>query len=102
LIGIITDRDLAVRVVGASRDATDTQVGDVMTPNPLTCHPADNLDKTLEVMASHQIRRIPVVDEQGQVVGIISQADIAIRLDNVDKAGQMVEQISQPDLVSSS
>ena len=99
LIGIITDRDLAVRVVGASRDATSTQVSDVMTPNPVFCHPADDLDRTLEVIASHQIRRIPVVDKGGQVVGIIAQADIAIRLDNHDKAGQVVGKISQPDLV---
>jgi len=98
LIGIVTDRDLAVKVVGARRDTTNTRVGDVMTRNPVVCHPADDLDTTLEVMASHQIRRIPVVDENGQVVGIIAQADVAIRLDNHDKVGQMVGQISQPDL----
>ena len=99
LIGIVTDRDLAVRVVGASRDATNTQVGDVMTPNPVVCHPLDDLDTTLEVMASHQIRRIPVVDKDGQVVGIIAQADIAIRLDNHDRVGQMIGEISRPDTV---
>lgn len=99
LNGIVTDRDLAVRVVGASRDATETRVGDVMTPDPVICHPADDLDTTLEVMASHQIRRIPVVDDQGQVVGIISQADIAIHVDNHDKVVQMVGEISQPDSV---
>jgi CBS domain-containing protein len=101
LIGIITDRDLAIGVVGASRDTTDTEVHEVMTPNPIVCHPADNLDTTLEVMASHQIRRIPVVDEQGCVVGIISQADIVIHLDNNSKVAHMIEQISQPDLVVS-
>jgi CBS domain-containing protein len=99
LIGIVTDRDLALKVVGASQDATTTRVADVMTPNPVVCHPADDLNTTLEVMASHQIRRIPVVDDKGQVLGIIAQADIAIRLDNHDKVGQMVGQISQPDLV---
>lgn len=99
LIGIVTDRDLAVRVVAASRDATNTQVGDVMTPNPVVCHPADDLNTTLEVMAGHQIRRIPVVDENGQVVGIISQADVATRLNNRNKTGQMIEEISQPDTV---
>jgi len=100
LIGIITDRDLAVRVVGASRDATNTWVSEVMTPNPVVCHPADDLDTTFEIMTSHQIRRIPVVDQGGQVVGIIAQADVATRLDNHDKAGQIVGKISQPDLVS--
>ncbi|HEX2908626.1 MAG TPA: CBS domain-containing protein [Phototrophicaceae bacterium] len=99
LIGIITDRDLAVRVVGASRDATNTRVGEVMTANLVVCHPTDELDSTVELMARHQIRRIPVVDQAGQVVGIIAQADVAIRLDNHDQAGQMVGKISQPDLV---
>jgi CBS domain-containing protein len=100
LIGIVTDRDLAVRVVGASRDATETQVGDIMTPNPVICHPAEDLETTLEVMASHQIRRIPVVDDLGQVVGIIAQADVAIHVDNHDKVVQMVGEISQPDSVT--
>jgi CBS domain-containing protein len=99
LIGIVTDRDLAIRVVGASRDATSTQIKDVMTPDPVACHPGDDLEATLEVMASRQIRRSPVVDEQGQVVGIIAQADLAIRLHNHDKVGQMVDEISQPDPV---
>lgn len=98
LIGIVTDRDLAIQVVGANRDATNTLVSDVMTPNPVVCYPTDDLDMTLKVMASHQIRRIPVVDENGQVVGIIAQADIAIRLGNYSKAGQMIGRISEPDL----
>jgi CBS domain-containing protein len=86
LLGIVTDRDLTIRVVGASRDASNTHVSDVMTPNPVSCHPADDLDSMLEVMASHQIRRIPVVDDKGWVVGIIAQV------------AQIVEQISLPDL----
>jgi CBS domain-containing protein len=100
LIGMITDRDLAVRVVGASRDATNTKVSDVMTSKLKVCYPTDDLDATLEVMATNQIRRIPVVDEHGSVVGIIAQADVATRLTNTDKAGHMIGQISQSDLVS--
>lgn len=101
LIGMVTDRDLAVRVVAASRDATNTQASHVMTPNPVVCHPDDDVDAALKVMADRQIRRIPVVDGDGQVVGIIAQADIAIRLDNPDRAGQVIGQISQPDSVTS-
>lgn len=101
LIGIVTDRDLALRVVGASRDATNTQVGDVMTPNPVISHPADDLDTTLEVMAMRQIRRIPVVDKDGCVVGIIAQADVATRLNNHDKVGQIIGKISQQVLITS-
>jgi CBS domain-containing protein len=95
LIGIVTDRDLAVRVVGASRDVVSTRVSDVMTPNPLVCHPADDLNTALELMASCQLRRIPVVDENGQVVGIIAQADVATRLNNHAKTGHLISQISQ-------
>lgn len=96
LVGIITDRDLAVRVIGASRDATDTSVGDVMTPNPQFCHPTDDIDSTLQRMSTHQIRRLPVVDKEHVVVGIISQVDVATRLENDNKAGKMLEQISLP------
>ncbi len=99
LIGIVTDRDLALLVVGASRDATNTCVSDVMTSDPVACHPDDDLDTTLEVMSNHQIRRIPVVDMEGRVVGIIAQADVATRLNNQVKAGHVIGQISQPDLV---
>ncbi len=96
LIGIVTDRDLALRVVGASRDATSTLVSDVMTHNPVVCHETDDLNSTLEVMARHQIRRIPVVDASGCVVGIIAQADVALHLEDSNKVGEMIEQISQP------
>lgn len=99
LVGIVTDRDLALKVVGASRDVTSTQIGEVMTPDPVTCHPEDDLDATLRRMASYQIRRIPVVDESGQVVGIIAQADIAIHLDDHEKVRQMVNEVSQPSLI---
>lgn len=98
LIGIITDRDLAVRVVGASQDATNTQVGNVMTPNPVVCQPTDSLDTTIEIMAHNKIRRIPVVDDNGQVLGIISQADVATRLESQSQSANMLEQISQPVL----
>jgi CBS domain-containing protein len=100
LIGIITDRDLAVRVVGSSRDSARTKVVDVMTLKPVVCHQADDINSMLAVMANHKIRRIPVVDEEGQVVGIIAQADIALHLDDLDKVGQIIGQISQPDKVS--
>ena len=100
LIGIVTDRDLALKIVGGSRDATVTQVSEVMTPNPVVCHPSDALDGMVELMASHQIRRLPVVDEGGRVVGIIAQADVAIHLQDQDKVGEIVGQISQPDAVT--
>lgn len=102
LIGIITDRDLAIRVLGANQNATSTQVRAVMTHNPVICFEDDELDTTIEIMAKNQIRRIPVVDENKRIVGIISQADVATRLENQNQSANMLEQISQPVLETSS
>jgi len=96
LIGIVTDRDMALRVVGANRMSANTTVQDVMTGNPLTCYPGDDLDETLDMMARHQIRRVPVVDTLGRVVGIIAQADVALRTDNEHKTAEVIEEISRP------
>lgn len=98
LVGMITDRDLAIRVVGAGRDATDTIVGDVMSPSPVACHTTDELNVVLAMMSTHQIRRVPIVNENGMLVGIITQADLAIHMKDHDKVGLLVNQISQPDV----
>jgi CBS domain-containing protein len=96
LVGIVTDRDIALYVVAKGRDANHTQVASVMTRNPLTCRPEDDLQKALDAMESYQVRRIPVVDGEGQLVGIIAQADIATRTQAAEKKAEMVEQISKP------
>ncbi|MEO8606349.1 MAG: CBS domain-containing protein [Chloroflexota bacterium] len=96
LVGIVTDRDLAIKVVADSRDSRMTRVQDVMTRKVATCHPGDDLQKALDTMASNQVRRIPVVDNNDMIVGIISQADIATRQENAAKTGAVVEEISKP------
>ena len=96
LVGIVTDRDIALYVVAKGRDANHTQVASVMTRNPLTCRPEDDLQKALDAMESYQVRRIPVVDGEGQLVGIIAQADVATRTQAAEKKAEMVEQISKP------
>jgi CBS domain-containing protein len=96
LIGIITDRDMALRVLASGRDPRWVRVNDVMTPEPVTCHPMDDLDTALEVMAQYQLRRIPIVEDSGQIVGIIAQADVATRLHNAPKTAEVIEGISQP------
>ena len=98
LIGIVTDRDLALRVVGGNRDPQNTRVEEVMTRNPVTCSPNDDLSLALDYMSQHQVRRLPVVDANGQVVGIIAQADVALRTDNDRKTAELVEEISRPEL----
>jgi CBS domain-containing protein len=96
LIGIVTDRDLALHVVAEERDPTSALVQDVMTREPITCSPQDDLQKALHAMQSHQVRRIPVLDQNGQLVGIIAQADIATRAGEREKTAETVEEISQP------
>lgn len=97
LAGIVTDRDLAVKVVAGGWDANSTRVADVMTSQVITCHVDDPIDEALDTMADHQIRRLPVVDDNYKIVGIISQADVATRVDKPKETGKMVKEISQPD-----
>lgn len=82
LEGIVTDRDLCCSVVAEARLAERTKIADVMTRNPVTCAPENTLEDCEALMQHHQIRRIPVVDNQGRCVGIVAQADIALHAPN--------------------
>jgi len=95
LIGIVTDRDLAIRVVAESRDPNHTRVSDVMTTTIFACRPDDDLSSAIKAMEEHQIRRIPVVDGDGRIAGIISEGDVAMRVYAPKMTGEMVEEISQ-------
>jgi CBS domain-containing protein len=94
LIGTLTDRDIAIRVVAEGRDPEGTTVREVATTELVSVDPQQDLDEALRLMAEHQIRRIPVVEEDGRLVGIVAQADIARQRDDV-KTGEVVERISQ-------
>ena len=95
LVGIVTDRDLALKIVAGALDAKSTTVETVMTHKVVTCHVDDDLEKALGAMAEHQLRRIPVVDSDHKIVGIIAQADVATRVDQPEKTAEMVKEISQ-------
>ena len=95
LAGIVTDRDLVLKVVADGRDPNSVYARDVMTRNPLTCHPNDDLEIAVHSMQSEQVRRIPIVDDEGNLVGIISQADIALRGSRPARTGELVEDISR-------
>jgi len=95
LLGIITDRDIAVKVVADARDARRMRVQEVMTRDPVTCRADNDLQVALDSMASHQVRRIPVVDDKNQVVGIISQSDVATRVSEPAKTAELVKEISK-------
>jgi CBS domain-containing protein len=98
LVGIVTDRDLALKIVAGGRDAKSTLVRAVMTRQVVTCHPEDGLQTALDAMSEHQLRRIPVVDKDNKILGIIAQADVATRLNKPEKIAEMVKQISQANV----
>jgi CBS domain-containing protein len=77
LVGIVTDRDLAVAIVAEARDAQSVTVESVMTRGPVTAHPEDELGSLVAAMAEHRVRRVPVVDAKDRIVGIVAQSDIA-------------------------
>ncbi|AHG87982.1 CBS domain containing protein [Gemmatirosa kalamazoonensis] len=93
LVGVITDRDIAIRVVGDGMSSA--QVRDAMSANPKTCRPDDNVKDVLQAMSDSQVRRIPIVDDGGSVVGIVSQADVVLETDG-RKVEKTIEKISQP------
>jgi CBS domain-containing protein len=79
VVGIVTDRDLCMNVVAEGRDPRTTQVHECMTMTVVSCSPQDSVEKATELMRENQIRRIPVVDEQHRLVGIVAMADIVGR-----------------------
>jgi CBS domain-containing protein len=93
LIGMLTDRDIATRVAAEGRNPDQVKVRDVASKQLITIDPQQDLDEALRMMAKHQVRRLPVVEEDGRLVGVVAQADIAREGD--DKAtGRLVEEIS--------
>ena len=93
LTGMVTDRDIAIRVVAEGKDPQSTTVGEVASTNLVTLDPQQDLDEALRLMAQHQVRRLPVVEEDGRLVGVVAQADIARTGDDA-KTGQVVQEIS--------
>jgi CBS domain-containing protein len=93
LVGIITDRDVVVRVLAEERDLQSTTVGDICSSDLVTVTPEDELDQALRKMASAQVRRLPVV-EGDRIIGIVAQADVA-RQAPEQQTGEIVEEISR-------
>ena len=95
LTGIITDRDIVVKVIAAGGAADSTTVRDAMTPNPASCRETDDVDQAVKLMKERQVRRMPIVDAEGRLTGIIAQADVATRVNKDSKTGELVEAISE-------
>lgn len=95
LLGIVTDRDLAIKVVGDGLDPNTTRVSDVMSTDVVTCREDDNIETALDAMSRYQLRRIPVVNDANSLVGIIAQADVATRMNEPEKTAEVVKEISE-------
>ena len=92
LKGMLTDRDIAVKVVARGKDPNTTKAGELGEGKPVTIGADDSVDEALRTMAEHQVRRLPVIDGH-ELIGIVSQADLARNIDE-EKVGDLVEAIS--------
>jgi CBS domain-containing protein len=93
LIGMLTDRDIAIRVVAEGRSPDQVKVADVASKQVVTIDPQQDLEEALRIMGKHQVRRLAVVEEDGKLVGVVAQADIAREGDD-KQTGELVEEIS--------
>lgn len=96
LVGMITDRDIAIRCVAENKSPSTCRVSEIMSTNPKTGRADDGVDTIMDLMSREQIRRVPIVDERGTLVGIVSQADVVREVRDDKKAERTVERISKP------
>lgn len=94
LVGVVTDRDIAVRCVAKGHDSSKCFVKEAMSVDVKTCLDTDTVDMLMDTMGREQIRRVPIVDERGTLVGVVAQADIVKKADD-GKAERTVEKISK-------
>jgi len=96
LVGVITDRDIAIRAVAENLLPAETSAADIMSTDVHVVSPETDLQEATNIMEDFQIRRLPVIDENGSLVGICSLGDIAVRSGDLEKAGEALEEISEP------
>src|SRR5690606_37470222 len=94
-VGVVTDRDIALRVVAAGKEPRETDARQIMSTPVITVAPESSIEELCRIAEEHQIRRIPVVNEKGEICGIVAQADIARKVPEVVTGG-MVKDVSQP------
>jgi CBS domain-containing protein len=93
LVGMVTDRDIVVRAIAEGKDFT-AKIGDVMTSEIFSVKPSDFVFEAIRLMGDKQIRRVPVVEESGELAGIISMADIALEMEDEREIAETLEEIS--------
>jgi CBS domain-containing protein len=94
--GMITDRDIAIRAVADGREARQTPVREIMTPELVYCTEDEDVTAAAQLMHDHQIRRLPIINEQKELVGIVSLGDLAVETRDEKMAGQVLEGVSEP------
>lgn len=93
LTGIVTDRDIVIRAIAEGKNA-ETEIGDVMTPEIFSAKENDFVFEAIRLMGDKQIRRIPVVNARGELVGIIAMADVALEMEDEHEIAETLEDIS--------
>ncbi|MFI5303742.1 MAG: CBS domain-containing protein [Nitrospiria bacterium] len=96
LIGVLTDRDLCMGIVAEGKIPGGVKVGALMTPRAIFCHPTDDVHNAETLMKAYQVRRVAVVDQMGNCVGVISEADIALKVPQAQEVYETVREISKP------
>ena len=96
LLGMITDRDIAIRAVAAGKDPGKTCVREAMTSGAVWCYDDDDVREAARIMEEKQIRRLMVFDHNKRAVGIVSLGDLATRLGDDRLSGEALQQVSQP------
>jgi len=99
LEGIITDRDIAIRLVAEGLDASRTKVSDIMTPGVTYCFDDQTVEEASTVMETHQIRRLPILNREKQLIGMLSLSDLAVRTEGTEDellADEALKDISEP------
>jgi CBS domain-containing protein len=95
VVGIITDRDIAIRAVADSRHPATTMVREIMTPGTITVFDDQEVDEVVHILEQHQIRRAPVLSRDDRLVGIVSLGDIAVDA-SAAVSGEALKRVSQP------
>ena len=96
LVGVVTDRDIAIRCVAEGHNSPNCPVQEVMTARVRSVRPDDNVEDVMKLMGQEQVRRIPVVDERGTLVGVVAQADVVRKAQDKPDAERTVAEISKP------
>jgi len=94
-IGVVTDRDITCRAVAQGKNPLEMKASDVMSHPVVTVRPDTDIDDACDAMETHQVRRVPVVDDDGRICGIVAQADVARNAPDEETA-EMVKDVSQP------